>query len=575
LWYKWFNKATYLGNYMLHTLRAALAKDGMDGFILPVTDEYLGEYSPPYALRVQWLTGFDGSAGTVVVLPHSAALFTDGRYTLQAHKQLDSAQYEVKDSGIYSVLEYLSAQCTPSQHWRIAYDPWLHSVQQIRRWTESLPPHITLVATTPNPIDALWHEQPVRPSAPVVLHDEGLAGLSRQAKIAQTIAQMQADGLLLTQADAICWLLNIRGGDVPYNPLPLCRAVVMRSGKVMLFIDPRKMHGVMLEDIDIIPEEAMKHTLQELHLNSWQYCPNTTSSIFATWAEEMGVAVVESSDPIALLKAVKNVTEIENIRRAHAVDGVAVRAFLAWFDGLPKEAIITELDIIEKLEACRAMHPDYRGASFATIAGAGEHGAIVHYRATSASNRSVGWGEALLLDSGGQYPYGTTDITRTLFRGNASAAFKRHFTLVLKGHIALAMAVFPEGTTGHQLDVLARTALWEQGLDYAHGTGHGVGHYLCVHEGPQSISTRANGVALRAGMVLSNEPGYYAAGEYGIRIESLVLVVEKMRDAAGRVFLGFETLTRVPIDVRLVEDTLLSERERAWLREYNAWAVRK
>jgi Xaa-Pro aminopeptidase len=291
--------------------------------------------------------------------------------------------------------------------------------------------------------------------------------------------------------------------------------------------------------------------------------------------QQLQAAVVtlhEADNPVTLLRSVKNATEQDNIRRAHAVDGAAMQKFLTWLTALPEEQSITELDIIKKLESFRREHPDYRGASFATIAGAGEHGAIVHYRATLETNRSWAVGEALLVDSGGQYPYGTTDVTRTVFRGTPSAAFKRHFTLVLKGHIALARAVFPEGTTGHQLDVLARQFLWQEGLDYAHGTGHGVGHYLCVHEGPQSISTRANGVPLKAGMILSNEPGFYAQGAYGIRIESLVLVVEKHTTAEGTRFLGFETLTRVPIDPRLTEPSLLNDDERTWLDRYNAWA---
>jgi Xaa-Pro aminopeptidase len=554
---------------IVHTLQQSLIQEKCDGVLLPLTDEYQNEYSAPYARRVTWLTGFDGSAGMVVVLHDRAALLTDGRYTLQATREVDTSLFEVYNSATMNVAAYLNAYAVSGAV--IGYDPWLHSARQIESLEKAIAEHVTLTPLSRNPIDTLWHDQPPRPTAPIFVHDEALAGRSSVLKIADVTAKMTADALLLTEPDAICWLLNIRGGDVPYNPLPLCYAIVEKNGAVTLIIHPDKVPaGILAESVHIADERVLlDHFASFLQgKSSLNYDPATCPIWFVQQAESADIALSPIESPVTLLKSVKNSVEQDNIRRAHAVDGVAVKKFLRWFDALPPDASLTEMDVVEQLEAFRLEHPDYRGASFATIAGAGEHGAIVHYRANPATNRAVEIGDALLVDSGGQYPYGTTDITRTLFRGDAPAHFKQNFTLVLKGHIALATAIFPEGTTGHQLDVLARQFLWAEGLDYQHGTGHGVGHYLCVHEGPQNISTRAGGAALQTGMILSNEPGYYAEGKYGIRIESLVLVVEKTIHA-GKRFLGFETLTRAPIDKRLVDVSLMTEREWQWLTEYN------
>jgi Xaa-Pro aminopeptidase len=559
---------------IIHTLRSALKSLQCDAMVLPVTDEYQGEYSAAYARRVEWLCGFDGSAGMLVILTDKAALLTDGRYTLQAAQQLDSALFEVVDSGKISTAEYLKANT--SEGCILGYDPWLHTSRHIATLEKALSGHVTLRPLPSNPIDALWNDQPPRPCAPIFRHDDALAGRSSADKNADVVARMHKDAgtLLLTEPDAICWLLNIRGGDVPFNPLPLCYVVVFRTGEVALIIDPAKVPKDVLEaHVHVVDEVELATRLPALVGASLQYDPATCPIWFVQHVQAAGITLHEADNPVTSLRSIKNPIEQHNIRRAHQVDGEAMQKFLTWLAALPQEKTITELEIIDTLEAFRREHPDYRGASFATIAGAGEHGAIVHYRATSDTNRAWAVGEALLVDSGGQYPYGTTDITRTVFRGTPPAAFKHHFTLVLKGHIALARAVFPEGTTGHQLDALARQYLWQHALDYAHGTGHGVGHYLCVHEGPQNISTRANGVALKAGMILSNEPGYYATDAYGIRIESLVLVVEKYVSDAGTRFLGFETLTRAPIDARLVDTTLMREDEMEWLEAYNAWSV--
>ena len=375
--------------------------------------------------------------------------------------------------------------------------------------------------------------------------------------------------MLITQPDAICWLLNIRGADVPFNPLPLCYAICYKDKTVDLIIDAQKVaDNILPETVRVVDEANIAHHINQLTCDTIGYDEKTTPIWFVQQCQKAGLRTEKTVNPIILAKAVKNKVEIENMRRAHQVDGQALSMFLQWFDALPDDAFITELDVIAKLEAFRREHPDYVQPSFATIAGAAEHGAIVHYRADEKSNRPINIGDALLIDSGGQYPYGTTDVTRTICRGAPNDMFKRHYTLVLKGHIALACAQFPKGTTGSQLDILARQFLWGEGLDYKHGTGHGVGHYLCVHEGPQGISTRANHIALQPGMILSNEPGYYKEGEYGIRIESLILVIEQ-GESDGQIFYAFETLTKTPIDTRLIDDALLTLAEKTWLENYH------
>ncbi len=549
----------------IRELREYLATAGYDGFLLPVTDEYQGEYSADYARRVTWLSGFDGSAGMIVVLPEQAVLLVDGRYTLQAAQEVNTNLFDIHNSADVTTAQYLSAHTKAST--TIAYDPWLHTVHQIQTLSQQAP--CTLTPLNSNPVDALWHDQPPRPMEPLIRHDDSLAGCTSTEKITQVTARMAADALLLTEPDTICWLLNIRGSDIPYNPLPLCYAVLHKNGQVELLIHPEKVPDDLL-DTQVMPvdDRRIDDWMRACTLSQMQIDPARCPIWFAQAFKQAGVEVVEAENPITLLKAIKNVVEIDGMRAAHHVDGTAFKAFTDWFDGLSDDTDITELDVIETLEAFRRRHPDYIQPSFATIAGAAEHGAIVHYRASEATDREIAAGESLLIDSGGQYAYGTTDITRCFVRGEPSAAYRRHYTLVLKGHIALATAIFPEGTTGHQLDALARQFLWAEGLDYQHGTGHGVGHFLCVHEGPQSISTRANGVALMPGMICSNEPGYYAEGKYGIRIESLVLVVEKMV-VDGTRFFGFETLTRVPIDTRLADRSLMSGTEWAWLEEYN------
>ncbi|NET71252.1 MAG: aminopeptidase P family protein [Sphaerospermopsis sp. SIO1G2] len=551
-------------------VRNAMLQHGLDGYMLPVTDEYQGEYSADYARRVTWLTGFDGSAGMVIILRDTAALLVDGRYVIQAAQEVDTSLYEVPGSADITLAAYLSSHKNSHTNVNmvIGYDPWLHTMHGIQQLTEKAPCSFTPLPH--NLIDNLREDQPPRPNAPVTLHDIAYAGASQEEKIARVIAAIDAPALLLTEPDAICWLLNIRGGDIPYNPLPLCYALVQKDGQVYLIIQADKVADSLLPPfIHIIDDADIVEWLDTHPLESIQLDPRSCPVWFAQQCRQRCITIHEAPNPVTALKAIKNATEIEGIKRAHAIDGRAVTAFSRWLNALDDDQTITELEIIDKLEYFRRQSPEYLQPSFATIAGAGAHGAIVHYRATEHTNRALNAGEALLVDSGGQYRFGTTDITRTFFRGTPNGAFKRHYTLVLKGHIALAEAIFPEGTTGHQLDALARQFLWREGLDYQHGTGHGVGHYLCVHEGPQGISARANPTPLQPGMILSNEPGFYLEGQYGIRIESLMLVIEKHNMHQTRYF-GFDTLSRAPIDSSLIDASLMTPSEWRWLEEYHA-----
>lgn len=559
----------------LVTLRAELASLGVQGCILPVTDEFQGEYSADYARRVTWLTGFDGSAGTLVVTTHKAALFVDGRYTLQAAREVDGQLYEIHNSAEVTPARWVAEAMQEGE--ALGYDPLLHTPLQMEQLAEKLEASgIALVACESNPVDAVWVGKPQMPKARIFMHAIDHAGMEHGEKrraMAETLKGRGLDAFVITQPDALCWLLNIRGADIPYNPLPLCYGLLHADARVTLCVDEEKLSAAIAEhlgtEVTCVPFEAIEKQLALLAEAGSRvgFDPKWSPVRFLDVLEDHGADVVLMDNPLIIAKAIKNKTETDGMRHAHVIDGVAVARLLCWFDH--EEGAITELEVAEKLERFRSQHADYRGQSFATIAGSAEHGAIVHYRATEATSRAIAFGEVLLLDSGGQYPYGTTDITRTVMRGGAaSEEFTDRFTRVLKGHIALAQAQFPEGTSGGQLDMLARQPLWDAGLDYDHGTGHGVGCYLCVHEGPQRISKRGGDVALKPGMILSNEPGYYKTGAYGIRTENLVLVVER-ETVGGMRFLGFNTLTLAPIDTRLIEPKLLTDAERAWLNHYH------
>jgi Xaa-Pro aminopeptidase len=579
---------------------------GVDLFLLPMADEFQGEYTPDAAKRLPFVTGFDGSAGFCAfwAKPQDGrvhTLFVDGRYVLQAPGQVPDA-VKVVNIGETSLTQWLAKQ---GQGLRIGFDPWLVTHQQREGWQEALSEQGAVwVSLASNPVDAIWENQPPWPAEPVTLHPTEHAGQSyaeKRAAIVARLVEKNADAQLLTLPDGINWLLNIRGSDIPFNPLLLCYFLLRADGSGVLFLNERpfgfdvskflQAHRIEVHDLPFLGTES-KGVVSGV---KGRILVDPATAAYGWWqlADAAGWKLIAATDPTLLPKACKNAVEVDGIRTAHQRDGIALSRCLAWLDRKAETGELpTELEVVDRLEDFRAEGAEYRGASFATIAGSGPNGAIVHYRADASSNRRLAKNELFLLDSGGQYPGGTTDVTRTITIGPATSVMREHFTRVLKGHIALATARFPAGTTGSQLDVLARQYLWQVGLDYDHGTGHGVGAYLCVHEGPQRISKRGSTVALQPGMILSNEPGYYKAGAYGIRIENLVLVVDVSPSSRAErsnpsstegwiataaqqlprndTMLGFETLTLAPIDTRMVEVSLLSNDERNWLNSYHA-----
>ena len=559
----------------LAVLRAELAKRGLDGFMVPLSDEHQGEYVARRSQRLAWLTGFTGSAGMAVVLAERAALFVDGRYTLQAAAQVDDSLYEhrhiTEEPADAWLRNHLAAGAA------LGYDPRLHGTRERDRM--AAPCHAVgarLVPCDDNPIDALWADQPPAPLGPIAPHPARFAGTEASDKretVAARLTEKGAAAAVLSAPDSIAWLLNVRGADVANSPLPHSFAIMHGDGGVDWFVDSRK----------LLPEVPV-HIGNAVHVQAPETIANVLDALAGAgktvlideaatpvWMVDRltdgGAEVIRGADPCALPKACKNAMELDGIRAAHRRDGAALTRFLAWLASASPGSI-TELDAVARLAAMRAGGEHYRGPSFDTISGAGPNGAIVHYRVTEESNRTLEPGTLYLVDSGGQYLDGTTDVTRTVAIGRPEPEHRDRFTRVLRGHIALATARFPRGTSGAQLDTLARQFLWQAGLDYDHGTGHGVGHYLNVHEGPQRISRMGSGAALAPGMVVSNEPGYYRTGAYGIRIENL-LTVKEADDANGG-FLGFETLTLAPIDRALIEPAMLTADERAWLDAYHA-----
>lgn len=559
------------------TLRDFMAAQKIDAFLVPRADEHQGEYVPPSAERLRWLTGFSGSAGLAVVTTRQAALFVDGRYTIQAAQECDAALFEFPGIARAKLTEWLTAHLSNGAI--IGFDPWLHTAGEIRRLESQLRPKgLKLKPVSRNLVDRAWgKERPASPQNPVVLHPLKKAGRSADKKIADVQKRLVSDDqahAVLTLPDSICWLFNIRGSDIAHNPVVLAFAIVPANGKPELFIDGAKLSKEVRRDLETIATiaepEDLKARIAELKSAGKPVRLDPETAAFAI-ACGLGSQVVSAgADPCIALKAIKNAAEIAGSRKAHIRDGAALVRYLAWLDGAASSGRLDEITAVRKLEDFRRATKQLREISFDTISGSGPHGAIVHYRVSEASNRLLGKGELFLLDSGAQYDDGTTDVTRTIAIGAPSAEMKARATLVLKGHIAIATARFPKGTRGVDLDPFARRALWQHGLDYDHGTGHGVGSYLSVHEGPQSIS-RAGMVPLEPGMICSNEPGYYKAGAYGIRIENLVLVTEPETPEGGdRPMMRFETLTLVPIDRRLVAKDLLSRDEREWLNAYHA-----
>ena len=561
----------------LARLRHELTARGLDGFVVPRSDEHQGEYVPPRGQRLAWLTGFTGSAGLAVVLPGRAALFVDGRYTLQAAQQVDGGLFEIHHLIDEPPARWIGAALSAGAV--LGYDPWLHTPQEVERFRAAAEKAgASLRAVAANPLDRVWPGQPAAPLAPVVPHAEEFAGESAQSKRARLARGLADEGVaaaVLTMPESIAWLLNIRGGDVPHTPLPLSFAILRADAGVTLFIDRRKLApGLdrhLGNSVAIAAPDQLGPALDALAGEGGlvQADPASAASWIFDRLEKAGARIHRAPDPCVLPKACKNSVEVDGTRAAHRRDGAALTRFLAWLMQEAPEGGLSEIAASDRLEAFRREGEYFRDLSFPTISGAGSNGAIVHYRAVPETEKRLEPGTLYLLDSGAQYLDGTTDVTRTVAIGEPSDEMRDRFTRVLKGHIALALARFPKGTTGTQLDGFARRGLWQAGLDYDHGTGHGVGSYLGVHEGPQRISKAPSTQPLLPGMIVSNEPGYYKTGAYGIRIENLVLV-QPSNGAAEREMLGFETLTLAPIDRALVDPSLLDDDEIAWLDAYHA-----
>jgi Xaa-Pro aminopeptidase len=564
----------------LAALREQLRADRLDGFVVPLTDEHMSEYVGSYAQRLAWLTGFDGSAGSAVVLPEEAAIFVDGRYTLQVRDQVDAAHWSYQSVPQTSIADWLSVHAPKGG--RIGYDPWLHTRDWVKRATEALAEKgASLVAVTRNPIDAVWDDRPDPSPAHLAVQPDALAGKSSAAKrqeMAEWLGAQHADAAVLAALDSIAWTFNVRGQDVARTPVALAFAVVQADGTADLFVAPEKIgedvrqhlgNGVRLHE-----RGAFEPYLRGLAGRTVIVDPERSVAAIFGALESAGAKVVAKRDPAVLPKAIKNPTEIAGHKAAQARDGAALVRFLHWVTTEAPKGGVDELSAIAKLQEYRDATGLLRDLSFDTISGAGPNGAIIHYRANEQTNRKLESGSLYLVDSGGQYADGTTDVTRTVAIGTPSQEMRDRFTRVLQGHIGLATARFPDGTRGSQLDSFARRPLWEAGLDYAHGTGHGVGSFLSVHEGPQRISFVGSSQAggdepLKPGMILSNEPGYYKAGAYGIRIENLVLVEPVTIEGAEKEMLGFETLTFAPIDRSLILAEMLSAAERRWIDDYH------
>jgi Xaa-Pro aminopeptidase len=563
----------------LAALRVQMRRKGLAGFVVPRNDEHQGEYVAARSERLAWLTGFTGSAGTAVVLSEGAALFVDGRYTTQAGNEVDTTLFAIRHVIEQPLTEWLARELPANA--RVGYDPWLHTPNQVAAFERAcVQAGGQAVPVDGNLIDRIWLDQPPRPIAPVVPYDDELAGQSSREKrerIAEALRKEKHDAVFLAQPDSIAWLLNIRGGDVPYSPLPLAFAVLHADARVDLFIDRRKMTSAasahLRNGVTVTPPEALPDALDRLggSYRKVRIDPDRTPEWVSRHLNAKGAVIAQAADPCLLPKATKSARELAGMRAAHVRDGAALTRFLAWLSTAALDSGLSESAAAERLAAFRAENERYRGPSFPTISAAGSNAAIIHYRVSPESDRLLTRDTLYLVDSGAQYLDGTTDVTRTVALGEPTTEMRQRFTLVLKGHIAIATARFPRGTTGSQLDALARQAMWRAGLDYDHGTGHGVGYYLGVHEGPQRISKLPNPVPLRPGMIVSNEPGYYKPGAYGIRIENLVAVTQVETPTGGEQELfGFETLTLAPIDLALIDSSLLDEKEMEWLDAYHA-----
>ncbi len=567
----------------LAALRKELKRRGLDGFIVPISDEHMSEYVGTYAQRLQWLTGFGGSAGSAVVMQDQAAIFVDGRYTVQVRDQVDEKLFKYRSVPKDTIGGWIGEQA--QQGARIGYDPWLHS----RQWAQATAKAAAkagaeLVAVDSSPIDAVWQDQPEPSPAPAIVHDTALAGRSsseKRAEIADWLKREGHDAAVISALDSVAWLLNIRGADVSHTPVALSYVIAHADGTAELFIASEKVAPELAQHlgnaVSVRERRSFASALGAMKGKSVAVDPNYGVDAIAQLLEAGGATVSFERDPTILPRAIKNSVEQQGQRDAQARDGAAVARFLRWIEETAPSGEVDELAASAKLREFREELGNLRDLSFDTISAAGPHAALPHYKVDEDSNIPIPPSSIYLVDSGGQYPSGTTDITRTVWvgPGEPTAEMKDRYTRVLKGHIQIARAVFPQATSGGQLDGFARQYLWEAGVDYAHGTGHGVGSFLSVHEGPQRIAKPSGGQAgteqeLFAGMILSNEPGYYKQGHFGIRIENLVLVEKRTIDGAEGDYLGFETLTFAPIDRTLVEKSLLTESEIAWWGDYHA-----
>jgi len=567
----------------LDALRKELARRSLDGFVIPISDEHLSEYVGAYAQRLAWLTGFGGSAGTAAVLKDKAAMFVDGRYTLQVRDQVDGKLYEYKSVPQDSLGEWLAANAGKGA--KIGFDPWLHT----KGWARSVGKALEeagaeLVPVDSNPIDAVWQDQPEPSAAPAFVQNEAMAGRSsadKRGEVGEWLKAKKLDAAVISALDSVAWLLNVRGKDVDHTPVVLSYVIAHADGTADWFIAPEKVPSEVATQLGnavrIRPRDEFTGALGELKGKRVAADPERAVVAIFTTLEKAGASPMALTDPVVLPKAIKNPIEQAGHRAAQARDGAAVARFLHWLSVEAPKGGLDEISAADRLQQFRKDTGDLRDLSFDTISGSGPNGAIVHYKVSEETNRKLEPSSVYLVDSGGQYADGTTDITRTVWigPGEPPAEVRDRFTRVLKGHIRLAIQAFPQGTIGSQLDTLARQYLWEAGVDYAHGTGHGVGSFLAVHEGPQRIAKPRGGQAgteqeLLPGMILSNEPGYYKTGAFGIRIENLVLV--ERRDIAGREgdWLGFETLTLAPIDRNLLDESLLSPADVAWWNAYHA-----
>lgn len=564
----------------LSALREQLKRDRLDGFVVPLTDEHMSEYVGAYAQRLAWLTGFQGSAGSAVVLSSEAAIFTDGRYTLQVRQQVSADDWQYVPVPQVSMAAWLGEHAPDGG--RIGYDPWLHT----RAWVEEARKALAergaeLVAVDTNPVDAVWPDRPAPSDATLAVQDDAAAGrtsAAKRAEIAEWLSARKADAVVLSALDSIAWAFNIRGNDVSHTPVALAYAIVNADGTADLFVAPEKITDAVRQHlgnaIRLHDRAAFAPALKGFAGKRVAADPERAVAAIFDSLDAGGAKILSLRDPVVLAKALKNPAEVAGHKSAQARDGAALVRFLKWFEETAPAGQLTEMSAAEKLREFRDATGKLKDLSFDTISATGPNGAIPHYKVTEESSLAVESGQLYLVDSGGQYADGTTDVTRVMPVGAPTPEMKDRFTRVLKGHIGIATAIFPAGTTGAQLDSFARAPLWAVGLDYGHGTGHGVGAYLSVHEGPQRIAQPfyPGGQSLeplRAGMFLSNEPGYYKAGEYGIRIENLVLVVEAPIAGAEQPMLTFETLTFAPIERSLIDASLLTAQELQWVNSYH------